>query len=274
MARDARLAAVRSALLTALLAAGVLLGGCRGAAPPWAAAPAAAVGGDGTVAGPPASVPRLPRAPVIDGRLDDEVWHHAAALGPFVDPRSGAPRPGSPVAGWARVGWDQRHLYLGFVVDDRAPESPFPRDAVDPHVFARAAGVEVMLQPGDPGDNRDYYELQVDVGGAVFDSHFDDYNRPVTGPRDRRVFGHQEWSSQVERATAVVRGRLWSAEIALPWAALAPARVPVPPRPGDVWRLNLYSFRDGQRHALAWSPLRGQGNFHRATRFGRIRFAP
>jgi hypothetical protein len=34
----------------------------------------------------------------------------------------------------------------------------------------------------------------------------------------------------------------------------------------------LYSFRDGQSQALAWSPLRREGNFHRAKRFGRLRF--
>jgi hypothetical protein len=45
------------------------------------------------------------------------------------------------------------------------------------------------------------------------------------------------------------------------------------PSQGDVWRVNLYSFRDGQRQALAWSPILGEGNFHRASRFGRLRFA-
>jgi hypothetical protein len=53
---------------------------------------------------------------------------------------------------------------------------------------------------------------------------------------------------------------------------LVPGRAPIPPRPGDIWRLNLYSFRDGQRLALGWSPIRGQGNFHRSSRFGRIQF--
>jgi hypothetical protein len=28
---------------------------------------------------------------------------------------------------------------------------------------------------GDPGDNRDYYGIQVETGGAVFDTHWDDY---------------------------------------------------------------------------------------------------
>jgi len=39
-----------------------------------------------------------------------------------------------------------------------------------------------------------------------------------------------------------------------------------------TWRLNLYTFRDGQRVSLAWSPVLGQGNFHRSSRFGRLRF--
>ncbi len=47
----------------------------------------------------------------------------------------------------------------------------------------------------------------------------------------------------------------------------------IPPKPGDTWRINLYSFRDGQRAALAWSPILGQGNFHRTSRFGKVIFA-
>ena len=127
------------------------------------------------------------------------------------------------------------------------------------------------MQPGDPGDNRDYYELQVDVNGAVFDSHFEDYNAPITGTGSEKRFGHQEWSAQLERA--IFRGRgFYSVEVALPWSSLTGARTAIPPHAGDVWRLNLYSFRDGQRRALAWSPLRGRGNFHKSERFGRVRF--
>jgi hypothetical protein len=36
--------------------------------------------------------------------------------------------------------------------------------------------------------------------------------------------------------------------------------------------MNVYSFRDGQRDSLAWSPTLGQGNFHFAPRFGRVIF--
>jgi hypothetical protein len=46
----------------------------------------------------------------------------------------------------------------------------------------------------------------------------------------------------------------------------------LPPSPGDLWRVNLYSFKDGQRAALAWSPLLREGSFHRTRRFGKIQF--
>jgi hypothetical protein len=239
--------------------------------PPWSKLDAGKQGEE-TIAGSPLPIPRAKIAPTLDGRLDDPVWSGAALLGPLVDPGAGGEVGKHPVAAIARMTWDDRALYLGVVVHDRAPTSPFSREADDPHVWGAASGIELMLQPGDPGDNRDYYELQVDVNGAVFDSHFDDYNSPITGTGSTRRFGHMEWSSHVARAIFRQNGAFYSVELALPWASLAPGRVAIPPRAGDVWRLNLYSFRDGQRHSLAWSPLRGQGNFHRSSRFGRVRF--
>jgi hypothetical protein len=250
----------------------LLLLGCRAPDPAWTQVPPGA-NGDATIAGAPAPVRKLASAPLIDGKLDDAAWSGAAALGPLVDPGSGAPAAGNhPVASFARSGWDDRALYVGLVVRDRKAASPFARDAIDPHIWGAASGVEIMLQPGDPGDNKDYYELQVDVNGAVWDTRFDDYNAPIGGSGKDRTFGHQEWSAALERAVFQQSGSLYTVELALPWTSLSPGRSPIPPRAGDVWRLNLYTFRDGQRQALAWSPLRGQGNFHRATRFGRIRF--
>ncbi len=231
------------------------------------------VAGEGTANGQPARVPRFASRPVIDGKLDEPVWKTATLLGPFVDTGSGRSVSAShPVAATARIGWDADRLYLGFEVADAQPAAPFRREDVDPHLWGSASAVEIMLQPGDPGDNRDYYEIQVDTVGAVFDTHWDDYMTPLYGGPTDRVFGHQDWSCRAERAATVDSGRSYTLEIALPWSALVAARVPIPPRAGDVWRLNLYSFRDGQRLALGWSPIRGEGNFHKSARFGRIRF--
>jgi hypothetical protein len=250
----------------------LLLSGCRRPDPDWSKLPSG-TNGDATVQGTPASVRKLASHPIIDGKLDDAAWSAAAVLGPLVDPGAGGPaRADHPVAASARIGWDDTHLYLGLVVRDGKASSTFARDAVDPHIWGSASGIELMLQPGDPGDNRDYYEVQVDVNGAIWDTRFDDYNAPTAGSGAERTFGHQEWQSKLERAVFQQPGGFYSVELALPWSSLRAGRSAIPPRAGDVWRLNLYTFRDGQRQALAWSPLLGKGNFHKAERFGRVRF--
>lgn len=249
--------------LAVLLCLGILAG-CRHKA---------GVVGEDTLSGAPARVTRFAARPLIDGKLDEAVWRTATVLGPFVDTDDGNSVSAShPVAATARVGWDNANLYLGFVVADGHPVAPFRRDDDDPHLWASASAVEVMLQPGDPGNNRDYYEIQIDTAGAVFDTHWEDYMTPLRGGPANRAFGHQEWSCKAERAATVAPGRSYTIEMALPWSALVPGRATIPPRKGDVWRLNLYSFRDGQRLALGWSPIRREGNFHRSSRFGRIRF--
>lgn len=239
--------------------------------PDWAK-PTGALAGDPTVTGDPVTVRRLPTKPTLDGKLDEPFWQSATALGPFVGPGNGEPAEKHPVAGFARIGWDDQALYIGAVVSDRSPAAPFGRDDVDPHLWEQSSAIELMIQPGDPGDNKGYYEIQIDTAGAVFDTRWDDYNKPIVGEGSARQFGHMDWSSKPERASYIEPEKFYAIEAAIPWSSFAGARVSVPPKPGDVWRLNVYSFRDNQRAALSWSPIRGQGNFHKSSRFGRIRF--
>jgi hypothetical protein len=56
-------------------------------------------------------------------------------------------------------------------------------------------------------------------------------------------------------------------ELRVPWASFAKAKQS-PPATGDHWRMNLYAMQDNG--GVAWSPILGQGNFHRARRFGRV----
>jgi len=260
-----------------LLLSLLCLSGCvrRDERPSWAKPPEKGVQGDGTIAGEPAHIPRAAQKPTLDGKLDEAMWQSAVVLGPFVGPGNGeAAHPKSPVAGFARLAWDDQNLYLGAVVGDRAPVSPFQQGDADPHIWEQSSAVELMIQPGDPSDNKGYFELQIDIASAVFDTSWDDYNKPIAGGPDEahKKFGHMEWSSKVERAVHVEQGKFYSIEAAIPWTSFAGTRFASPPKAGDVWRVNLYSFRDGQRQALAWSPIRGQGNFHKSARFGRVKF--
>lgn len=240
--------------------------------PDWAKLPESGTAGEATITGDPLHVARFASKPVIDGKLDDAVWSSAVVAGPFVGPGNGEESRKHPVNAFAKLGWDDTNLYVGVVVGDKAPAAPFGRDEADPHLWERSSAIELMLQPGDPGDNRDYLEIQIDTAGAVFDTSWDDYNKPITLGSAGKSFGHMDWSSHAERAAFVQQNSFYAIEAAIPWSALPKGRFAIPPKSGDVWRLNLYSFRDGQRLALAWSPLRGQGNFHKSARFGRIKF--
>ena len=250
-----------------------LFAGCaRKEDPAWAKMPAGGTSGESTLTGAPLRVARFATPPALDGKLDDAVWGQASPTAPFVQPGDGAEARSHEVAAWAKLGYDDQKLYVGAVIFDRAPFSPFSREDVDPHDWEKSSALELMIQPGDWPDNRDYYEIQVDVHGAVFDTHWDDYNVPITGSAAAKVFGHQDWSCAAERAVYVSDDRFYSLEIAIPWSAFVRGRAAIPPKPGDVWRVDLYSFRDGQSLALAWSPIRGQGNFHKSSRWGKVKF--
>ncbi len=247
-----------------LLLCFALIGACRGSA----STPASSTPNTGTVRARRVA----PGAIHVDGRLDEAAWR-APGTGRFVSPGDGSAVPNSRVQAEAWFAWDDQKLYLAARVGDRSPVAPFAPTDEDPHLWERSSAVELMLQPGDRGDNRHYYEIQADTACAKWTTRFDDYNRPQgVDPSGRRTFGHQDWSPALECAANVTRDG-YTIELALPWRDVEGRdRASVPPRAGETWRANVYSFRDGQRDALAWSPLRGEGNFHYAPRFGRVVF--
>lgn len=211
---------------------------------------------------------------VIDGRLDEPAWALSGSTGSFVNVATGEAPSGAELGASAKLLFDDDVLYIGFEVQDEDLRGGFDPKEVDPQLWTRDA-VEVMIDPDGEGDNRDYYELQVGPQNLVFDSQFDAYNRPKVEPDG--PFGHQEWSSHV-RSAVVLRGTLdddredegYVVEMAIPWSSFAKAKRS-PPRAEDIWRMNFYAVQSGS--AVAWSPILRQGNFHLASRFGRIRFA-
>jgi hypothetical protein len=225
---------------------------------------------------PSVDVPRLSSGATvtIDGLLDEPVWAAAAMTGPFVSPATGKPAPRGPVQGNAKLLYDDTHLYVAFEVEDRKLRGGFAADATDPHLWTRDT-VEIMVDPDGDGDNRDYYEIQINPQNLVFDSQFDRYNKPRGGPKG--PFGHQQWSAKLDSAVKL-RGSLdddsdddqgYCVEARIPWASFDKARRS-PPRAGDSWRLNFYAMQNNG--GVAWSPILGKGNFHRASRFGRVRW--
>ncbi len=256
-----------SRVVAALL---LLLAGC-GESKSSAPAPSAAASEDV----PSVNAPFVGDAAMtIDGSLLDKGWRDAAHLGSFVGVSTGKPTERIHVQGDATIFWDESYFYVGFHVNDRKLRGGFPKDAVDPHLWERDT-IEIMIDPKGDGDNKDYFEIQINPQNLVFDSHFDDYNLPKGGPNG--PFGHEAWSSEVKSAVTV-RGTLdddsdtdsgYTVEARFPWSAFE-GSAKVPPEDGDVWRMNFYAMENNG--GVAWSPIYGKGNFHKASRFGRVTF--
>ncbi len=219
-------------------------------------------------------VPKLPEgvALKIDGILDEPAWQTAGATGGFVDSGTGEVNPEAPIAARAKLLWDAEGFYVGCVVRDADIVGTFKPGHSDQKLWTKDT-VEIMIDPEGDGDNRDYYEIEVNPQNLVFDSQFDAYNLPHD--EKAQTFGHQGWQSHLKSGVRL-EGTLnnpadkdqgYSVELFIPWKSLTLAQRR-PPLPGDSWRMNVYALTQGA--AVAWSPILGQGNFHKASRFGRI----
>jgi hypothetical protein len=218
----------------------------------------------------------------IDGKADEQEWGGAASTGPFVDVGTGKPNTSFPVNGSAKLLWDDANLYVfvsvqeadlytGFT-DAKAQASDFTA-AGQPKLWTKDT-IEMMVEPDAAGTNTNYYELQINPQNKIFKSQFDTLQQPSGGPNG--PFGHEDWDPKLKSAVKIQHGpdgkatTGYDVEIAIPWSAYGKA-ANHPPKPGDVWRVNFYAMK--QNGGVAWSPILGQGNFHKASRFASVTWA-
>jgi hypothetical protein len=204
----------------------------------------------------------------IDGKNDEPDWKAAPSTGLFVSSLEGKPQ--SPRTE-ARLLWDDTHLYVFFSADDDDVWAQVEKPD-DPKMWTEQV-FEVYLDAD--GNGAEYIELQVNPRGVIFDAYL---------PRPGQA--QLDWQSGM-RAKVFVRGTLnkrgdkdqgWQAELAIPLSAArgrSKGAFAVPPRVGQMWRLNLFRTDrsvQGTLKAWAWSPpLRS--TFHALDRFGELVFA-
>lgn len=198
----------------------------------------------------------------VDGKLDDPAWEKAAAMGKFTLTADGKD---APVETEAKIVYDDKFLYFAFRCQD---------DNIAAKLKERDAGlweeevVEVFLQ-ADPGA-RSYIELEVNPLGTLLDIFLLD---------TRKAIPHRSWNSAKIKWAVDVDGSVngkagdkgWTCEIALPMEDVVSAPH-LPPRAGDMWRLNIYRIEKLPVPAfIAWSPT-GANDFHIPGKFGKIVF--
>jgi hypothetical protein len=141
-----------------------------------AAKTVASAGGRHTVAVPPEKsqpvrLPRFEKAPVIDGKLDDEIWKQAATFKDFYQTEPGDNiAPSKPTE--AFIGYDSHYLYLAFHCYDD-PAQVRARVAKRDEIFDDDYVVAII---DTFHDQRKAYEVDFNPLGIQGDAIFSDSN--------------------------------------------------------------------------------------------------
>jgi hypothetical protein len=249
---------------------------------------------------------RVETPPVIDGKLDEACWQRAPRSPRFADLVNGSAAVHNTQAA---VLWDDANLYVGYWIGEPFLQASLTeRDSL----IYEDNDVELFVAGQDA-----YYELEINAFGTLYEVFFiwDDadkragYNRwpefqpgvpgarPFPGvgfqphPRGGRT-GYWNWDFPGLRSAVHVDGTLndhrdrdrgWSVELALPWSgfeALAAADGrSLPPRAGDLWRMDFSRFNQYKAAppaidsgGWAWSP-HGVWDSHVPELFVQVEFS-
>ena len=195
-----------------------------------------------------------PVRPAFGGSLEQGAWAMAPWTEDFVD-IEGPRKPAPAYRTRAKLLWDDGWLYVG-------------AELAEPHVWSTLAkhdeivfhdnDFEAFIDPN--GDGREYYEIEINARGTVFDLFL---HRSY---REGAPAIH-EWDAAGMAKGCFVQGtaddsrdvdRTWTVELAIPWSAFVPprdaridalpadqrdfgdrARNGAAPAAGDTWRINF-----------------------------------
>ncbi|HHV36633.1 MAG TPA: carbohydrate-binding family 9-like protein [Candidatus Cloacimonetes bacterium] len=174
---------------------------------------------------------------VIDGKLDEESWQKMPFTEDFVD-IEGDLKPLPFHRTRVKMLWDEEALYIG-------------AELIEPHIWAKLTerdavifqdnDFEVFIDPD--GDTHDYYELEVNALGTLWDLFL------IKPYRDRQQVAINAWDIRDIEYAIHIDGtlndpsdtdRAWYVEMKIPMEVLKEcAHKPVPPPEGDYWRINF-----------------------------------
>jgi len=249
---------------------------CAVLAAACAHAPAEGKGGEGKAV---YTVKRAAEAPALQGDWSGATWQKAEEL--RVDtfyplnakPDPAAHRPDTR----ARVLYDDRGVYVHFLVDDRYVR------CIETQYHGKVwedACAEFFVQPKA---ERGYFNFEINCGGTLLLSYHE--NPQWKGPVERegesvpwelasqvKIFHTMPKTVDPEIAEPVK----WQIEYFIPYSIFETYIGPLGDVAGQTWRANFYKCAENNSHPhwASWSPIYGKVDFHQPEYFGEIRFQP
>ena len=223
-----------------------------------------------------------------DGKLDEIAWkqaHWSQEFGDIEGPLKKHPAQSTRF----KMLWDQSCLYIAAEMEEADLWATY--DQRDMIVF-HENDFEVFIDP--TGDRRNYFEIEINVLGTVFDLFLHRTYREG-GPADH------SWNALGLKLGIDVNGSVndpsdrdqsWTLELSIPWDNLVPPEDaitsdawPIIPNSGDTWRINFsrvqwdlkitngkYEKITGQReHNWTWTP-QWEINMHEPRHWGYLEF--
>jgi hypothetical protein len=203
---------------------------------------------------------------VIDATVDEPAWRGADSAGDFTSLQGQKQGLQQTVA---RLLWDDENLYVSFLCHDRHI-SAYVTERHGP--VSRDDCVEIFITP-NAEKVRNYYTFEINAIGTMLNQCRTDWRG-----------GELRWDPAGVRCRTSYHGRArkdeepsdvrWVVELAIPFQNFVRDAVRIPPREGDLWRVNLN--RTGgisDKQASTWSPIPiGVRSFHVPEAFGWMRF--
>ncbi len=183
-------------------------------------------------------VPRAPTAPLVDGHLDDEVWHQAGSIGPlYTYGYVSMPTLESPYPTRVRVLYTDEALYFGIHCEDAHPESLFVVSSERDHQgYPNQDLIEVVIDP--EFDHLNIIEIAVNSAAAIIDAR---QNRDRTWDFSWNI---------VSEAAVHVGADHWSIEWGVPFGVQP--EIPIPKR-GDWWGVRVLRAYRNDVERSGWS---------------------
>ena len=218
-------------------------------------------------------IPRLAKAPVIDGKFDDEAWKGVKAQALFEICMGAIAAPTR-----VKMGYDDRNMYFAVECDEPLMEEMVVQEYKRDGFVWRTECVELLFDPEAEGAKLLHFIASPTKTGV-----YDGRRGYIDDPLHPLVLRNREdasWDPEWRHAFAIDKtAKRWTLEIAIPFKSLG---VP-PPVEGERWRANIARERNKNRwnprkyrsapiNIYAWSPNLQKVSLQDQSVFGDLYF--